>query len=650
MLLFVLGATSLQAQVTGTPFIWKKRSSIPTCNAVNDKAITIDTDGDGIVDRCDADSDNDGIPDTIENLNHDVFFENDDVDGDILVTPVLGDGVSCYLDLDSDNDGILDLFESGIPITVINAIDANHDGIIDVGIAVGNNGFADVLETFPDSGIPKYALANTDCDDKPDFLDLTSNGTDYDLYAIGKDNLDQLGAGFITPIVDADKDGIMAAIDANDNVRGSTPSANSPYPNTTGQSLDANNDGVLDNCPQCNAVNDKSLTIDTDGDGIVDRCDADSDNDGIPDVIEDFEHNGQFQDDDVDGVFGPVAVLGDGVSSYLDLDSDNDGVLDLFESGIPIAVINAIDTNHDGIIDAGVALGNNGFADVLETFPDSGIPKYALANTDCDDKPDFLDLTSNGTDYDLYAIGKDNLDQLGAGFITPIVDADKDGIMAAIDADDTVRGSTPSADSPYPNTTDQSLDANNDGVLDNCAPVADMAIDPNPANSIIAMPPIPTLTCANTGQTWEDYFAVKIKNVGLTSTNASAPISFILNNGNSMDGGITHFFKFDFDNTVSTITSTSTGQTYAVDNPNWILTAGPTSGSLKLTYIGTPVAPNAEMIIGFKIYLDATAPNPDCFGSSQSSFRMQIEITNGSGGEINFMNNHYNNPVGGGSN
>ncbi|MCZ4245132.1 thrombospondin type 3 repeat-containing protein [Pedobacter punctiformis] len=214
----------------------------------SDKSQTIDSDGDGITDACDADSDNDGIMDAVEDLNHNGKFEDDDTEGDILVTPVLGDGVSAYLDLDSDNDGILDLYESGIPMSIINAIDANHDGIVDVGVAVGSNGLADILETFPDSGISKYALANTDCDDKPDFLDLTSNGTDYDLYAIGKDYLDDLGAGYISRINDGDKDGIQAVVDTDPIKRGAPGSPPSPYQNTTNQSLDSNNDGILDNC------------------------------------------------------------------------------------------------------------------------------------------------------------------------------------------------------------------------------------------------------------------------------------------------------------------------------------------------------------------------------------------------------------------
>ncbi|WP_187978188.1 hypothetical protein [Mycetocola sp. JXN-3] len=191
----------------------------------------------------------------------------------------------------------------------------------------------------------------------------------------------------------------------------------------------------------CQLVNDKSDTLDSDGDGIVDRCDADSDNDGIPDVIEDLNNDGRFTNDDLEGDNLVIGRLGDGVSAYLDLDSDNDSIPDLFESGIDPALIAQIDRNGDGIIDADVPVGANGLADVLETFPDSGVINYTLKNTDGDDKPDFIDLQSNRLDYDMYLVGNANLDILGAGFLSPGVDIDHDGIMDQVDTDTAHRGS-----------------------------------------------------------------------------------------------------------------------------------------------------------------------------------------------------------------
>lgn len=249
-------------------------------------------------------------------------------------------------------------------------------------------------------------------------------------------------------------------------------------------SIDTNGNGIPDCAEGCTAVNDKSPSLDTDGDGIKDACDLDSDNDGISDALEDLDQNGKFEDDDTEGVFGPVEVLGDGIPSYLDLDSDNDGILDLFESGIPTSVINQIDTDHNGIIDGNIAVGANGIADILETSPDSGILKYPLKNTDGDDKPDFIDLNSNGSDFDLYAIGKDSLDDFGAGFISRIVDLDKDGIQAVVDTDLVTRGAPNSPLSPYASLL-KSGQVSARGIADSdiTEKANDVKVYPNPVKS-----------------------------------------------------------------------------------------------------------------------------------------------------------------------
>ncbi|MFT6731303.1 MAG: gliding motility-associated-like protein, partial [Glaciecola sp.] len=89
---------------------------------------------------------------------------------------------------------------------------------------------------------------------------------------------------------------------------------------------------------------------DSDGDGVFDQLDIDSDNDGILDTIEaqtivSPRLNADTNKDGLDNSFepglAPVDTDGDGIADYLDLDSDNDGIRDSVETGI--------DTDSDGI-------------------------------------------------------------------------------------------------------------------------------------------------------------------------------------------------------------------------------------------------------------------------------------------------------------
>ena len=129
--------------------------------------------------------------------------------------------------------------------------------------------------------------------------------------------------------------------------------------------VDADGDGVWDG--------QATTPVDTDMDGVADYLDLDSDNDGIPDAVENqptdgFDGTGYVTpgkaDADGDGVVDafddgtsdhggsfnhPVDTDGDGVADYLDSDSDNDGIDDTTESGITLS---GMDADGDGIDDA----------------------------------------------------------------------------------------------------------------------------------------------------------------------------------------------------------------------------------------------------------------------------------------------------------
>lgn len=422
----------------------------------------VDSDGDGISNYKDLDSDNDGILDSVEMR----------IDTD-------GDTVYDYLDLDTDNDGINDIVESGLNATELAALDTNGDGRVDIGNAFGTNGLANALEAgAADSGNPDYdnnntgpdAVANTDGTGPADFRDLDSDN----------DGINDVIEGAET---DADGNGMIDGVP--NGVTGQLPGADNTTPNTDGTGLpdyrdldsdgdsindivesgqgylDGNNDGVIDSA------------TDTDNDGIPDVADGadavfgdaiDSDNDGIP--------NSTDIDDDNDGILdtvegsGAVDTDGDGVTDSLDLDSDNDGINDLLESGLNTIELNVMDANGDGRIDFTVAVGTNGLANIIEAGAvDSGNPDYdndnsgpdAVANTDGTGPADFRDLDSDN----------DGVNDVVEGAET---DADGNGLIDG--TPDPVTGQIPGADNAAPNTDGtglpdyRDLDSDGDSIND----------------------------------------------------------------------------------------------------------------------------------------------------------------------------------------
>lgn len=148
-----------------------------------------DFDLDDVPEYLDLDSDNDGIPDTIEaqGKNNKIYSGSDSNKNGLDdafepgLTPINSDNdfnpTTYYIktdikDLDSDNDGIYDVTESGS-----NAMDSDHNGIIDGNpAAFGPNGLHDSLETFPNSGVLNYTIADTDGDKVFNYIDLDSDG------------------------------------------------------------------------------------------------------------------------------------------------------------------------------------------------------------------------------------------------------------------------------------------------------------------------------------------------------------------------------------------------------------------------------------------------------------------------------------------
>ncbi len=333
-------------------------------DGVNDKA---DKDQDGIPNQYDLDSDNDGIPDTVESYgvdtngdglidnytdtDNDGFSQNVDANntgvagsGNGLGPQDLdGDGIPNYLDLDSDNDGIPDLIEAL-------GTDANNDGKVDIATDANSDGFADAytlasallttgVDVSPvDGRADNWPNKNKDRDLRPNAYDMDSDGDGI---------VDVIEAGLPDANLNGIVDGVIGSNGWSTSVS-SLPALNlrftdgDPYPDYL--DIDSDDDGIPDNIEGQSTTGYKlPVTTDTDGDGLVntydnvvgfggsgifvydhdgdttpDYRDLDTDGDGLADIVEgnDFNLNGMADDN--------VTPTG--------LDTDGDGLDNRFDS------------------------------------------------------------------------------------------------------------------------------------------------------------------------------------------------------------------------------------------------------------------------------------------------------------------------------
>ncbi|MEL7447874.1 MAG: OmpA family protein [Pseudomonadota bacterium] len=336
----------------------------------------VDTDDDGIPDYLDGDSDNDGIPDSVEG--------GDDSDGD---------GVPDNLDADSDNDGIPDTLEDDIAT----GEDSDGDGIDD-GYDADTGGGTDADGDGVTDGL---SPVDTDGDGTPDYLDTDSDN----------DGIPDSVEADLAPLTDGDGDQIDDSVDVD----------------VTGGE-DANGDGVDDN----------AAPVDTDGDGIPDFRDLDSDNDSLTDTEEaggtDQDGNGIIDDpaNNQGSLTDPADTDSDGSDDYRDVDSDDDGVNDIEDT--PAA---EFDTDGDGAVDDGDDVDGDGIIDVIDPFdghgttPDSDFDGIAddiegTGDIDGDGLPNFQDPDSDNDGID---------DSMEARDLFNPVDTDMDGIPDYQDTD-----------------------------------------------------------------------------------------------------------------------------------------------------------------------------------------------------------------------
>ncbi|MGB3616825.1 MAG: hypothetical protein WBA12_01805, partial [Catalinimonas sp.] len=455
-----------------------------------DYEYTCDFDGDGLDDGADADTDNDGIPNSVEG---DYLADHDGDDIPNYLDPEFpgfndrnGDGIDDQfdadldglvnsLDLDSDNDGLPDGVEAngGAPRPLMNA-----DGQYPPGTADGNgDGLVD--------DAPNLTRPDTDQDGLADYLDLDSDGDGI------VDVIEAGGTagknGTVAHFTDTNRDGLHDPLATNP----------LPAPNFGGggslrnyRDLDSDNDGITDNreaqltfayvAPSATDADgdgladgfdpDQGGTLieprDSDDDGAADYLDLDSDDDEIPDQIEGHDADGDGRPDwDATGNNNDPSD-----EAGFNADSDGDGIRDLYDNvpgGAAAGVSNVDGSNadlrntdgdtfedyrdddddNDGLATAGEDNNNNGDWSDDRTQGGGTVPDYLYA-------PDFDgDGVNDITDADSDNDGILDRDEAGGQTLDPSGDQDGDGVPNFRDPD--LAGSLTS-----------SADLNGDGIYD----------------------------------------------------------------------------------------------------------------------------------------------------------------------------------------
>lgn len=391
-----------------------------------------DIDGDMLGDVCDPDSDNDNILNTIDNC---VLIPNRDqanADGDL-------DGDAC--DDDDDNDGLLDGADNCPTVANPNQEDLDGDNQGDAcDTDDDDDGAEDAMDNCPLIPNPDQANADGDlqgdvCDDDDD-NDGISDSSDNCRTTPNVDQLDSDGDGIGDACdMDTDSDGIPDQVEID---RGLDP-----------RKADSDGDTINDGDE---FGDDLDNPIDTDGDGIIDALDEDSDDDGLED---------RREAGDTDLSTPPRDTDGDGVPDFRQKDSDGDGIEDGQDNCPALANPDQKDTDGDGIGDDCTAdADGDGVDDSIDNCP--SIPNKDQGDADndgigdlCEDDADD-DMIPNDSDNCPNVANPDQADADGDGQGDVCDDdADNDGILAAMD-------NCPNVANPL------QYDSDEDGIGDEC--------------------------------------------------------------------------------------------------------------------------------------------------------------------------------------
>ncbi len=243
-------------------------------------------------------------------------FYLDNIELRQIVSDTDGDGIANSLDVDSDNDGISDLIESGQDFTIVDINnDGFHDGGVDpiTGIPLAANGGAGVTPV------------NSDTDTLADYLDLDS---DDDLIADQIEAQPTAGYQTLTNVNNATNFGVNdIGLFAPSNTDANAPTGDTRF---DFRDNDSDADGMSDELESGLA----RAGTDNDNNGIDDGTNADY-GDGDGDINDPTADPGglanEFGDRTQVGYRERPDTDGDGVDDVDDIDDDNDGILDTAE-------------------------------------------------------------------------------------------------------------------------------------------------------------------------------------------------------------------------------------------------------------------------------------------------------------------------------
>jgi hypothetical protein len=325
----------------------------------------LDTDGDGVSDTCDLDDDNDGILDTLEcegssnpSGNYSISVSGNSTAtitspfnpcgpnnfnlGDQILFDIVTNTGTSY----NEEEVVVEIYEHVSGVYVLADSIFIEDFIVNYTHTIQNNNTNGSLRL-----IFRCVLGNQ--------IGLSFNFAcasckDSDSDGI-EDSLD----------IDSDNDGIPDNIEAQPTIGYIAPSE------VSANILDENNNGLDDNYETSRGGTDLSNLEDTDGDGIYDYLDLDTDNDGTPDLEENGQANtASIVDADTDGLPDNL----DSITSHLDI---NDEVL----LGNLTDLINVFeDVDNDAAIG-----GDLDYRDTIDVF-------YPSATIDFDGVDDYVSM------------------------------------------------------------------------------------------------------------------------------------------------------------------------------------------------------------------------------------------------------------------